>query len=176
MRLTTLIVFGLLACNFIAPRPVFANVAVSGISALVARIEGRGGTIVPCADDGGPGTLTFGGDYLALGGLLEIRVAGDAGGFNHSVLHVTDTALLAGDFQLKLVFQNGYQPQLGDEYDVLTARQTIGEFQHVECNPLPPGLTLDIENRGDRIRVTVIKAQPVTASPHVGPDINDLEN
>lgn len=114
--------------------------------------------IIPCAHDGSPATMTFGG-FEMNGGDLEIRIADRAGGTSHSVLRVERVAELGGVSALKLVFRDGYTPQIGETWDVLLADRVIGMFNHIRTPALPVGLTLHCEALRDRIRVTVMPVE-----------------
>lgn len=65
-----------------------------------------------------PGHLAIDGDYRQLG-LLELELAGNTQGVDYDWLGVTGAAVLGG--QLELTLLNGFTPNAGDAFQVLTA-------------------------------------------------------
>jgi hypothetical protein len=72
------------------------------------------GTICP---GNSPGVMTFAGDLNFHGGILEIEIAGAAAGL-YDVLKVDGLATFAGAL-VKLIFLDGYVPELGDSWQFL---------------------------------------------------------
>jgi len=78
-------------------------------------------------DDGQPGTFTITGDYLQTStGTLGVVLGGAGPGGPFSRLVVTGTATLAG--VLDVSFLDGFTPQEGDNFTVLTYSTHAGSF------------------------------------------------
>ena len=75
----------------------------------------------------GPGEVTFGGDVtFGAGSTLDIEIAGTQPGTQYDVVHVTGKATLGGTLQVTLL--NGFVPQPGDSFQVLTFGSRAGDF------------------------------------------------
>src|SRR3954468_1668176 len=75
----------------------------------------------------GPGEVTFGGDVtFGAGSTLEIELAGTQPGTQYDVVHVGGAATLGGTMQVVLL--NGFVPQPGDAFQVLTFGSRVGDF------------------------------------------------
>jgi hypothetical protein len=73
------------------------------------------------------GILTFEGSYdQASSGLLEIGIAGLVAGDNHDQLNIRNNAGLAGTLDVALL--NGYVPQCGDSFTIMTYGSFTGDF------------------------------------------------
>lgn len=113
---------------------VLGRLEVGGVHRIssIARLGGTG-TVAGDVENGGrvgpgtsPGTLTIDGDYDQTDdGTLEIELAGtDAGDFD--VLAVTGDASLDGDLQVLLT--DGFTPEVGDTFEILTGDSVTGTF------------------------------------------------
>ncbi len=77
-----------------------------------------------------PGELTLEGDYeQEPEGSLQIEMAGYAPGDEHDVFVVTGHADLGGT--LEIVLLDGFEPQIGDMFTVMTFASSAGEFANV---------------------------------------------
>lgn len=72
------------------------------------------------------GVLTINGDYTQQDARLAIKIKGTAAGSEYGVLNVTGTATLGGELQIMPI--EGFEPQPGDEFVVLTAGVVDGTF------------------------------------------------
>ncbi|MFO0796476.1 MAG: tandem-95 repeat protein [Gemmataceae bacterium] len=118
--------------------PGGASVAAGATFKGAGTVQGsltNAGTVAP---GNSPGFLNVTGDYTqAAGGTLELEVAGR----NPNVpefdrLRVTGTAYLDGTVRVNLL--DGFQPALGDNFQVLTAAARVGQFAAHEY-PAPGG-------------------------------------
>ncbi len=119
----------------------------------------NGGSVLPGAS---PGALTIQGSYTQSDtGLLEIELGESA----HDVLEITGTADLAGT--LRVLLYEGYVPEVGSYYDILTASYITGGFGNTD---LPSGwiwsvayLDLDENGLNDTVRLGA-SAVPIPAT------------
>lgn len=75
----------------------------------------------------GPGEVTFGGDVtFGAGSTLDVEIAGTQPGTQYDVVHVTGKATLGGTLRVTLL--NGFVPQPGDAFQVLTFGSRAGDF------------------------------------------------
>jgi hypothetical protein len=75
----------------------------------------------------GPGEVTFGGDVTFGGGsTLDVEIGGTQPGTQYDVVHVTGTATLDGTLRVTLL--DGFVPQPGDAFQVLTFGSRAGDF------------------------------------------------
>ncbi len=87
------------------------------------------------------GRLTIGGEYRqTAGGTLLIELGGSEPAEEHDQLAVHGPVTLAGTLDLTVI--NGYEPALGDRFDVLTYARRAGTFEQVDGRELGGGLTL----------------------------------
>jgi T5SS/PEP-CTERM-associated repeat protein len=120
-----------------------------------------GGTVRP----GNPlGTLTVDGD-LAATGQLEIEIAGpDPGGFD--AVSVMGGATIGGI--LIVTFIDGYVPQLGDMFEILTADVITGSFGTVTLPDVPPALTWYVSQSTGSITLVITKLGDLDGDGEVG--------
>src|SRR5690606_38970037 len=109
-----------------------------------------------------PGTLTIESDYPAEEGVLEVELAGHAPGDEHDRLVVTGEARLGGT--LRLLLLDGFVPQTGDRFTIVTAAGVAGTFAALD---LPDGVEASVETT-DSTAVLVIGE--VTVASEGGPD------
>ncbi|RJP38134.1 MAG: hypothetical protein C4547_04915 [Phycisphaerales bacterium] len=77
-----------------------------------------------------PGTLTLEGDYIQESdGALEIELGGLVPDTEHDVFVVTGDATLGGALEILLI--DGFEPQVGDTFTVMTYGSHTGEFAEV---------------------------------------------
>jgi len=99
------------------------------------------GTLAPGANGGnGIGTFTVKGDFQqGATGLLEIDLGGTRIG-QYDQLNIDGNATLGGTLFVRAA--NGYVPQAGDDFKLVTYRSRVGTFEFL----LPPaGFTLDAD-------------------------------
>jgi hypothetical protein len=111
----------------------FQGGALGGHGLVDAVVQNGAASVEP---GGSPGTLTVEGDYTQnTDGRLDIELGGLIPGDEHDVLAVDGDATLGGT--LGLTLYDGYLPQMGDEFTVLTTTgQVFEQFDFVECADL----------------------------------------
>jgi len=93
----------------------------------VARLTNEGGVLKPGQS---PGVFKLVGDFEQLaGGSIEIELAGYTPGDEYDVLAVTGDAMLGGKLDIRLL--DGFEPQVGDTFNVMTYGSGSGEFARV---------------------------------------------
>jgi hypothetical protein len=106
---------------------------LGGVLAGVGTVSGtllNAGEVRP-GGSGAPGTLTVNGDYLqAATGALTIEIGGPTAGSEYGRLAVTGTATLGGALTVSLI--NGYTPNPGDRFSLLTFTAVSGDFAIVD--------------------------------------------
>ncbi|MEK7756912.1 MAG: dockerin type I domain-containing protein [Planctomycetota bacterium] len=123
---------------------------LTGTGTITASVSNNGGVVRPGLN---AGLLSIVGNYTQGPGTgLQIEIGGPVAGTQFDVLSVSATATLAGD--LNVVLLDGYQPQCGGVFDVLTAGLRVGVFGNVGL-PTLPGIRLDIVYLADRVRLEV---------------------
>ncbi len=128
-------------------RPVQINGgSLSGVGTVFGEVVNGGGSVEPGLS---AGTLTIDGDYTQqAGGMLTIEAEGLTPDTEHDQLIVTGAAMIDGT--LAVEFINGYVPNPGDSFVVLTAGTLSGTFPQV----IGPGnLSASYEN--NQVTVTV---------------------
>jgi autotransporter-associated beta strand protein len=127
--------------------------AFFGGSGTAAGQVTNNGTITPGVNTG---TLNIGGTYTqGIGGKLEIELASIS---VHDRLVVNSTAVLAGN--LTVVLTNGFTPQAGDTFTVLTALLGLGGTQFATTNlpALPGSLGWSVNYSTNSVRLSVTVA------------------
>jgi len=111
--------------------------AISGGGALLGDLVNTGSTVAP---GNSPGTLSIVGDYQQeSGGTLQIEIGEEA----HDVLSVSGQIMLLGG-TLEVVLSEGFQPQLGDMFDILDFGSFEGSgFETLSLQPMGGGLGWD---------------------------------
>jgi len=89
-------------------------------------VNAMGGTTAPGQS---PGVLTIDGDFVNdPTGIIEIELAGSTPGNEHDQLVVNGTATLGGTLTVSLI--DGFMPQEGDAFVILTASTVSGSFDN----------------------------------------------
>lgn len=100
---------------------------LSGTGTINGSVTNSGGQVSPGSS---PGILTINGNYTqSPTGTLNIEIAGLTPGSGYDRLRVLGTASLSGT--LAITTQNGYLPDIGDAFQVLTATTRTGTFPTV---------------------------------------------
>ncbi|OZC04071.1 Ig-like domain-containing protein [Rubricoccus marinus] len=107
----------------------------NGTGALVNR-----GVVAPEDSDGGTAILPVRGNWAAGPGTLDIGIGGTEPGTGHDQLTVTRTATLSGTLRVRLA--DGYAPEAGAEYAIVTANALAGSFDETD---LPAGFEVVYE-------------------------------
>jgi autotransporter-associated beta strand protein len=137
------------------------NVDVDGIlggSGSVLQPVYCDGTVSP--GDGGPAVLSVGSYTQTPGAALNIDLAGTASGSGHDRLAVGGEAALDGTLNVSV---DGFTPQNGDTFVVLTAAALSGAFAATNLPPLDPGLLWAVTYAADSVVLAVV---PEAASPY----------
>ncbi|RJP38135.1 MAG: hypothetical protein C4547_04920 [Phycisphaerales bacterium] len=96
-------------------------------NAVIQRLTNAGGSVSPGES---PGTFTLEGDYeQGPDGALEIELGGRTPGQQHDVFVVTGDAAVGGALEILLI--DGFEPQVGDTFTVMTYGSHSGEFDEV---------------------------------------------
>ncbi|MEM6334904.1 MAG: hypothetical protein AAF823_16350 [Planctomycetota bacterium] len=104
---------------------------------ITGNLVNDGGTLAPLSVPGGA-DLT--GNYTQNSGSLEVEIGGVTPGTEYDQLVVTGSASLAGG--LSVVLANGFEPMLGDSFEVLVSGGLAGEFDQLFGTELGDGLVL----------------------------------
>jgi outer membrane autotransporter protein len=123
---------------------VYASSIILGLGATAGGSGNYHGTVVNGGKiaPGDPQTMTIIGNYTQLPtGTLDLQIAGtNPADADHLV--VTGQATLGGF--LELDFVNGFAPQAGNVFNLLTFGSTTGQFAGVEVTGLAPGWTFTL--------------------------------
>ena len=102
---------------------------------------------------GTSGTIKFSGNYTQGGsGRVFFEINGLTAGTGFGQLNVSGAAALDG--ALNLGFLNGFQPSLGDAFDLIHWGSGAGTFSTVNGTPLG-GLILNPEYQATRLRLAI---------------------
>ncbi len=97
---------------------------LSGTSSINASVTSAGTT---SPGSNGIGVLTIDGSFTQYGaGALDIQVGGTTAGTEYDQLAVTGAVQLGGTIAISLA--NGFTPQVGNQFSVITYRSQSGEF------------------------------------------------
>lgn len=90
---------------------------LSGNGTIIGDVVNDGGTVAPGSS---PGALHITGNYNQLpGSILDLEIGGLLQGTEYDQLLVSGDLLLEGD--VRVAFVNGFQPDVGDTFDLITA-------------------------------------------------------
>ena len=138
---------------------------LSGDGIVVGNVN-NAGTTSPGGSNAAA-MLNIAGDYAqSVAGILDIELAGLTSGTEYDVLSVGGTADLSGTLNLSLI--NGFNPLVGNSFDILTADTINGAFDVLNLT-LGAGYTWSIDylfdttgiNTVDVVRLTVLTAPAV---------------
>jgi hypothetical protein len=123
--------------------PIFINggsLSGSGTINASGLVTNRG-QVIP-GGTGAAGTLSINGNYTQTAtGTLDIDIAGTAAGSQYDQLAISGTAALGGSLDVALL--NGFQPALGNTFQVLTFASSSGNFHTYNGTSQTNGLFLD---------------------------------
>jgi hypothetical protein len=115
------------------------QLSATGLVDLEGGVLGGSGTVqanvlnnaeVDVGQPGSPGLLTIVGDYTqTAGGVLVVEIGGPNAGTDFDQLAVTGQATLDGTLTVNLI--NGFVPNSGDSFEVLTFGSGTGAFATV---------------------------------------------
>jgi T5SS/PEP-CTERM-associated repeat protein len=125
---------------------------LAGTGTVVGNIVNLGGQVKPGGEEASSltGILTVDGEYAQQDAALAIKMKGRLAGGEYGVLNVTGTASLDGGLQL--IPTEGFEPQPGDQFVVLTAATVSGTFA-AKSAPVP----FIISYSPDHVTVTVLR-------------------
>ena len=99
----------------------------SGSGTIGGNVNNSGGTISP---GNSPGFMAIEGAFSqGEGGRLLVELGGNAEGTEYDVLQVDGEATLAGTLEVTLL--DGFEPSLGDTFDILDFGSISGDFDEV---------------------------------------------
>jgi hypothetical protein len=102
------------------------NAVVFGTGVLTGSVVNAG--TLSLGDDSATGIITIRGDYMQTqSGVLRIAMGGLTAGDEFDQLNVSGRVTLAGTLDVILV--NGFTPQVGDAFTILTFGSRTGDFQ-----------------------------------------------
>lgn len=146
----------------------------SGILTGTGTLDGNvvlGGTLVPGAPLGSF-TLPSPHTYVQNStGRLEIDIAGLAPGSEHDQIVVSGAASLDG--VLSVALSDGYTPNVGDSFTILTTSSRTGEFAAVEGLQQQNGVTLTVRYTSTAVILDVV--EPATPTPTETPTATPTE-
>ena len=146
-----------------------AVLAADTVKILGGRLSGNGtvnalvNNAAVVSPGSSPGTLSTapGKDYQQTSfGTLAIEIGGRTPGVQFDRLAVGGNATLAGRLQVSL--SNGFTPQLGDSFDILTCQNETGVFANIDPTGIPSTFWLP---RYNGTNVVLILAQNIILSP-----------
>lgn len=144
---------------------VNGSLGVGGVTVGVAGAIGGAGQIAgdlvsfgAIAPGNSPGILDVAGTLaLDADSLLIIELAGHGGiaGVDHDQLRVQGVAELGGA-TLRIEFADGFTPQHGDVFEILTAGGITGAFDSVLTGPITAGLSYQVRYNGDSVSLGMV--------------------
>ncbi len=133
----------------------------TGSGATTANIVNTGGIVRP---GNTPGLLSITGSYSQSdAGVLEIELAGLVPGSEHDALEITGSATLGGTLDVRLI--DGFVPQAGDSFVILTAGLVSGQFSDVIVSGAPPRLDLSVTYDSGSVVLEFVQQQPDPSGP-----------
>ena len=128
-----------------------------GAGTLIGELVNSGGTVSP---GNSPGVLEVQGDYRqSEHATLLIELGGDGLGAEYDQLAVTGAVELGGELVVTLT--SGFEPEVGDRFDILTWQEVTGSFDQVDLPTLPIGMMWD----SSQLYATGTGSLAVTAVP-----------
>jgi hypothetical protein len=137
----------------------------SGGTAIFSNLTGSGTDTIT----GGITTLALGGTPSQLGtlnisdpGTLDLQLGGYTQGVTYDLLNITGSSSLGGTLELDLV--NGFVPQIGDQFTVMTAANGFtGEFDNYTSNDGLFTYAIDYGANNNVVEITVTSVPEPTA-------------
>jgi hypothetical protein len=134
-----------------APTIYVTGGTLAGGGVITGEVTNSGGAVVP---EGAGRLLSVVGDFTQSGGTMDINLAGFNPGVDYDVLSITGTATLGGT--LDVDWANGFIPQIGDQFTILTAPGGVGgAFANLTSDD--PGFTyiVDYGANDNLVEITV---------------------
>ncbi len=133
------------------------NMYAGGPGSNYAHIYGdmeNHGYLIPTGYTADVGRLYVNGNFTASSSAnLRIRLRG-TNYTQHDQLLIQGSAQLAGKLDVRL---DGYNPVLGDYFDVVSFSSRTGQFSPVLLPALDPGLEWEVTHASTRVRLTVVE-------------------
>ena len=125
-----------------------------GNGTITGPVRNNGGSVAPGFS---PGKITIEGNYTqGADGVLNMEIGGNTPGSGYDQLRVIGTATLGGTLNLKLI--NGFNPRLGDVFEIIDPNAVAGEFARinaegfgVQANYAAGGITVTVTSVPDRL-------------------------
>jgi len=140
------------------------NITASIVDILAGNLTGSGtitgalavtGSLQP-GGSAAIGEIVVTGNYTQSGvGQMTVELAG-AGQGEYDVLTVTSLATIGGTLDIVLI--DGFQPVLGQIFEILLYGSRGGEFDNITGLEIGGGLRLEVTYLSDRLRVEVVSA------------------
>ena len=132
---------------------------LAGTGVVNANVT-SGGQVIP-GGTGAAGLLAVNGNYTqTAAGSLDVDLGGTAAGSQYDQLAVSGTATLAGQLDVSLI--NGFQPALGNSFQVLSFASSTGNFGFYNGIVLGNRLILDPALNSTNLTLTVQPAVTTT--------------
>lgn len=126
----------------VAPQITIAGGELRGTGAIIGDVVNSGSVAPGDTATGDIGRLLVEGDYIQSDdAVLDIQLGGAKWG-ESDILSVLGTSVLDGELNITLA--EGYLPEHGDTFYIVSALQRLGEFNFVSGLDLGTGLTLDL--------------------------------
>ncbi|MBI3833209.1 MAG: autotransporter outer membrane beta-barrel domain-containing protein [Planctomycetes bacterium] len=130
-----------------------AGGALTGTGTLIGPVSNSGGTISPGSS---AGVLTLSGNYTqGAGGTLAIELGGTNPGTDFDQFPVSGNAVLAGTLRVKLI--DGFTPQAGQQFQILTAGNITGSFASVQTVGFPSNRGASVSTSATTVTVTIVQ-------------------
>ncbi len=130
----------------------FLKSAGSRVSLLAADFNNSGTVVI------GAGDVCFQGQWQQTAGTLVMELGGKSAGTQYSQLATAGAASLAGRLELRLI--NGFTPQPGDTFQLLTCAARAGTFDAIS-GPQPAGTGWMPRYTGTNVTLTLAGEVPL---------------
>ena len=126
---------------------------VTGDSVLDGTVQ-NGGEVSPGVDNCSPAVFTINGNYAQdpVGGLI-IELGGTIPGREYDVLAISGDSILDGTLLLSLF--DGFLPQVGQQFEILTANSVSGTFPQII---MPNSGQYEVSYESDSVTITVTQS------------------
>ncbi|MBK8021945.1 MAG: hypothetical protein IPK19_11105 [Chloroflexi bacterium] len=125
---------------------------ISGTQTIGGNLHNDGGTLTVST---GSGSITVNGNYTqSSGGILNIELGGLSPATQYDQVVVTGTAALAGTLNLALI--NGFDPAIGNAFQIMTFGSRSGTFGTVNGTSIGGGRQLQVSYSGTAATVNTI--------------------
>ena len=145
---------------------------LEGSGLVDGDVNATGGAIAPGAS---AGELMIGEELFVTDGLYDVEIGGLMPGSEHDQLNVLGTATLGGEIRVAAI--DGFEPQIGDSFVVLTANPVVGTF-HCEDLQHPANGFWSVTYGEFEVTVELVKTKNVFAPEDLNRDgavnISDL--